>query len=813
MASSKKELSEIKKLSESIGKSFDELAEKSDKRNKSLQKEAKTYKDISDTVDDIDSGMKAILAIEERRAKNKTKEFGINNAIAGDMENIAKGAEGALTAETNRLGIVQQVNTVTDDIAKSSNDQVDSIKDMIKEVPVLGNMFAKLIPSDFIKSGIDATFGAFKKGFSQNFKLADIKSKGFSKSFSQGLSGGMASFSKAAARIGPMLAGPQGIIAAIVILLGLGLVALYKVEKAARAFRDETGLLNSQTEELNNKLNQTYMSTVALGASMEDVSKAASEFTNEFKGLEQPSQSVLENMVVLNKNFGVGVSEASKVNKIFQNMAGLSAEQAQSLVASTVQMAQMAGVAPSKVIKDIADNTEYAYKYFQGNSQELAKAAVKAAKLGTNLSEVGKVADGLLDFQSSITNELEASSILGTNLNFSQSRYLAANGKVLEAQQAMVTQVSKLGDLTKLNTFEQQALEKATGMTMESLVDQQRIRERFGKLDEERLGSAMALMKSGKDLSKMTISDLDKQTAAMAKQQEMQGQFESMGNQIKGAFSGIIQSLMPLGTFLMALLLPVFQIAKGFFGAIGNAINNIMQALTPIKQIFTDIFGEGEGLGQVFEFIGKILSYGIVMPLSIAANAIKIFVSKLMGIWKVLKGIFTLDFGLIVEGFSEIGEAILRTLLSPFAILWEFLNNLFPSIGDWFMNLFSNIGSYISSTIGNLLPSWASKLIGLDTSSDSGGGTEPVMMAEGGIVQSPVSAIVGEAGPEAVIPLDKLSGGIGTDMSGVIAELQSLKQAFLSNKDVYMDKSLVTSAVTNTQERSGRENRFGLQGA
>jgi hypothetical protein len=50
-------------------------------------------------------------------------------------------------------------------------------------------------------------------------------------------------------------------------------------------------------------------------------------------------------------------------------------------------------------------------------------------------------------------------------------------------------------------------------------------------------------------------------------------------------------------------------------------------------------------------------------------------------------------------------------------------------------------------------------------------------------------------------------------MSGVIAELQSLKSAFLSNKDVYMDKSLVTSAVTNTQERSGRENRFGLQGA
>lgn len=54
---------------------------------------------------------------------------------------------------------------------------------------------------------------------------------------------------------------------------------------------------------------------------------------------------------------------------------------------------------------------------------------------------------------------------------------------------------------------------------------------------------------------------------------------------------------------------------------------------------------------------------------------------------------------------------------------------------------------------------------------------------------------------------------MAVDMSGVISELQSLKEAFLSNKDVYMDKVLVTSTVTDTQERSGRQNRFGIQGA
>ncbi len=806
---SKKELTEIKKLSESIGKTFDDLAEKSDKRNKNLQKEAKTYKDIADSVDDVDSGMAAILAIEKQREKTATKNFGINKAIAGEMADIAKGAQGALTAETNRLGIINQVNGVTDNISGGITDGLDSIKSTISEVPVLGNMFANLIPTDFIKSGIDTTFGAFKQGFAENFKLADIQSKGFSKTFSAGLSGGMASFSKAAARIGPMLAGPQGIIAAIVVLLGLGLVALFRVEKAARAFRDETGLLNSQTESLNNNLNKTYQTTVQLGASMADVSKAASEFTNEFKGIEQPSQSVLKNLVVLNKNFGVGQSEAAKVNKVFQNMAGLSAEQAQSMVASTVQMAAMAGVAPSKVIKDIADNTEYAYRFFQGNTEELSKAAVRAAKLGTSLAEVGKVADGLLDFQSSITNELEASAILGTNLNFANSRYLAANGKVLEAQQAMVTQVSKLGDLTKLNTFEQQALEQATGMTMESLVDQQRIRERFGKLDEERLGSAMALMKSGKDISKMTIKDLDKQTAAMARQQEMQGQFESMGNQIKGTFSGILQSLMPLGILLMGIVKPIMSLIKGFFTPIGNAIQGVMDALQPIRDIMGTIFGEGEGIGAVFEFIGKLLGAQIAFAINAMANGLKIVMGVIGGIFKIIKGIFTLDMGMIGDGFLSIGESILRFFYTIPVLLYETIVDMFPAIGDFFSELFSGIASKVGSFFINLLPNWAQKLLGLGDSEESGGGVEPVMMADGGLAnRGAVNAVVGEAGAELITPLSEVGNLV--DMSGVIAGLADLKQAVLKNKDFYVGKEALGSVVTDAQERGGRKNNFGV---
>ena len=53
-------------------------------------------------------------------------------------------------------------------------------------------------------------------------------------------------------------------------------------------------------------------------------------------------------------------------------------------------------------------------------------------------------------------------------------------------------------------------------------------------------------------------------------------------------------------------------------------------------------------------------------------------------------------------------------------------------------------------------------------------------------------------------------GSVNISMDGVIAELQALKQAFMSNKDVYLDRELVSRQVSKGQEKSGRVNDFGL---
>jgi hypothetical protein len=457
---------------------------------------------------------------------------------------------------------------------------------------------------------------------------------------------------------------------------------------------------------------------------------------------------------MLNKNFGIGTAEASKLNKVFQNIGDLSAEQSQFLIGQTTEMAKMAGVAPQQVIADMAESSEYAYKYFQGSPKELAKAAVQAAKMGTSIAEAGKAADNLLDFQSSITKELEASAILGVNLNLSQARYAAANGDLIGQQQAINDQVAQLGDLTKLNVFEQQALADATGMEFSSLVNQQRIRERFGKLNKEQLAAATSLLDAGKDIADINSADLKNQSARLKSQQEMASAMDRFGNETGAIGAAIGDAFRPIAEFVMPILNDVISVV-------------------------------GKILVPAFQLVGKVLSsiFGVLKPI------FSFIMTALLGVASIVGGIidiFVNGFGYVADFIGKIGDIIETYVIGPIR------------------SFFDGIGSIIG-TLGGLFGG------GSDDSSSSESVNDGVMQGGKVITTDPADFLLATKDPGGLA--QELSGGVGMDMSGVIAELQSLKTAFLSNKDVYMDKSLVTSAVTNTQERSGRENRFGLQGA
>jgi len=419
-----------------ISKSMDDLGKQSDKRNKALQDETKLYQNIVGSIKDEVSAQKSLNELKQREKEISKTHYGINEKDKINLLIRNKAAQDGINKSIQGNKVFDAVQDAVNDNMQKGVDKVDELSNKLGKIPIVGkglqNMFKPF--ADDAKKSIGVAGERFSTFFKMKYKRV-LKEGGTSQQallggLRVGLKGSMTALKGMTGLVKGFLValGPIGIIAGFIAAgFMLGLKAFKELDAAGKSFRESTGLLVSQTGTLNRNIASTRMEFVNLGVSAEDVAKAAADFTNEFVGIEKPARNVLGSMVMLNKNFGIGTAEASKLNKVFQNIGGLSAEQSQFLIGQTAEMAKMAGVAPQQVIKDMADSSEYAYKYFQGSPQELQKAAIAAAKLGTSIAEAGKAADNLLDFQSSISKELEASAILGVNLNLGQARYLAAN--------------------------------------------------------------------------------------------------------------------------------------------------------------------------------------------------------------------------------------------------------------------------------------------------------------------------------------------------------------------------------------------------
>ena len=172
---------------------------------------------------------------------------------------------------------------------------------------------------------------------------------------------------------------------------------------------------------------------------------------------------------LLPNHLGVSGEEAGKLVNQFGNLQGLSAELALNSLEATSQLAAANGVAPSQVMKDVAQNTEFFAKYSKDGGKNISEAAIQAAKLGVDLSTAAEISDGLLDYQTSVAAEMEASVILGRNLNLQRARELAFQNDSAGAMKEAIKSAGTLAQLEAMNPIEREALAKAIGVTNDKL--------------------------------------------------------------------------------------------------------------------------------------------------------------------------------------------------------------------------------------------------------------------------------------------------------------------------------------------------------
>jgi hypothetical protein len=180
--------------------------------------------------------------------------------------------------------------------------------------------------------------------------------------------------------------------------------------------------------------------------------------------LEKATTKNLISMKMLSFQYGVSADTSAKLLASMGAMGASSDEAVFSTIRMTSELARANGVAPAAVLEDMAGDMDTFASYAKDGGENMARAAVQARMLGVNLGTSTKIADSLLDFESSIEKQMEASMLIGRNLNYDAARRLALNDDIEGAVADILSQMGSVEEFNRLNVLQKRALAESIGV-------------------------------------------------------------------------------------------------------------------------------------------------------------------------------------------------------------------------------------------------------------------------------------------------------------------------------------------------------------
>lgn len=270
---------------------------------------------------------------------------------------------------------------------------------------------------------------------------------------------------------------------------------------------------------------------------------AAAMFSSEDLGRLAEAQNLL----------GLSSEQASNLG-MFSKVSGTSIQgYKEELVASVNEFNAMndSAVAHGVVMKDVLDASADVSMSLGGNPKKIAAAATAARKLGLDLAKVNQIADGLLDFESSIESELEAQLLTGKQINLSKARELALNNDLEGLAKELAKNGASAAEFAKMNRIQQESMAKALGMS----------REEMGKMLINQEGQ--------KNLSKEQRAAMRGVTLEQLEQMEASESLQLAFSKIAEPLASILNTLAPIVTMIAKAVAFVAPIAPYLLAAYG----------------------------------------------------------------------------------------------------------------------------------------------------------------------------------------------------------------------------------------------------
>jgi hypothetical protein len=272
-----------------------------------------------------------------------------------------------------------------------------------------------------------------------------------------------------------------------------------------------------------------------LNVNTKNLSEAFNELSTTTGFVTEYSADALTTQIKLTKQLGLSGDEAAGVYK-FSVLTGQSSESTyKSMLKGYVATRNSlnVGVPFKAAMAEAAKVSGQLASNLGNNPETIIKAVVATRALGTSLEQAKSQGESLLNFESSIDNELKAELITGQQLNLERARAAALMGDQVTVAEELAAQGMTAAKFSGMNVIAQKSYAEALGTTSDELANQLAKRE-------------MALA-SGKSLAQITAEEADE----AARRQDVQTKFNVAMEKLQSIIGNLVAG--PLGTMLEML--------------------------------------------------------------------------------------------------------------------------------------------------------------------------------------------------------------------------------------------------------------------
>ena len=239
-----------------------------------------------------------------------------------------------------------------------------------------------------------------------------------------------------------------------------------------------------------------------------------------------------------------------------------------------------------EILKGIKDVSAATTLSLGKNPKAIAEAVAQAKALGMNLQQVENISGQILDFESSIQNELEAELLLGKDINLEKARQAALNNDLATVASEIAKQAGTAAEFGEMNRIQQDALAKSVGMSRDDLAQTLFVQEQLVGLSEDQAEKRQELLdqriqevgleQAMREMEKGGIENLETQAGMATK-------FNAIVEKIQEAFVAVGTAIMPIVDMIASMFGALAEMPM-ILGAIAGALAG-MKAISGILAV------------------------------------------------------------------------------------------------------------------------------------------------------------------------------------------------------------------------------------